>query len=80
MGWTTTRARIANRKRRDPNADVTELRQQLRAERLAERIREAVDAWPPLTAAQRDQLAGLLHSPALSEERAGGDGDGRAAA
>jgi hypothetical protein len=32
----------------------------LRALQLEEQIRRLVDAWPPLTPAQRDHLAGLL--------------------
>ena len=60
MSWTQTRSQIATAKRRDPDADVTELRRQLRAERLEEYIRRTVDAAPPLTAEQRDRLAALL--------------------
>lgn len=51
------RATIANRIARDPDADVTELRRELRAERLAEQI-DAVA--PELTAEQRATLAALL--------------------
>lgn len=60
MGWTKTRSQIAHAKRRDPNADVTELRRQLKAERLAEHIAQQVAQWPPLTPAQLDRLAILL--------------------
>ncbi len=36
---------------------------QHRAEALAEHVRKVVDAFPPLTAGQRDRLAVLLRSP-----------------
>lgn len=61
--WTKTRSQIAHAKRRDPDADVTELRAQLKAERLEEYIRRTVDAAPPLTPEQRDKLALLLRGP-----------------
>lgn len=60
MSWTKTRSTIAHTIRKDPNADVTELRRQLKAERLAEYIEKVVDAAPPLTTEQRDKLALLL--------------------
>ena len=60
MGWTQTRSQIAHAIKKNPNADTTQLRQQLRAERLAEHIERTVNAAPPLTAAQRDRLALLL--------------------
>ena len=58
--WTKTRSQIAHAKRRDPDADVTELRRQLKADRLADYINRVVDAAPPLTVEQRDRLALLL--------------------
>ena len=60
VSWTHTRSKIANVKRKDPNADVTELTRQLKCERASEYIREIVDAWPPLTDEQRTKLAELL--------------------
>lgn len=72
--WTQTRSRIAHVKRRNPDADVTELRRQLKAERLEEHIRNIVDTAPPLTPEQRDRLASLLR-PATSS----GGGAGAAA-
>lgn len=57
MSWTSTRAKIANAKRANPDADVTDLRRQLRAERLEEHIRAVVAEAPPLTDQQRDRLA-----------------------
>ena len=60
MSWTHTRSKIANVKRNDPEADVTELRRQLKCERASEYISEIVDAWPPLTDEQRTKLAELL--------------------
>jgi hypothetical protein len=60
MSWTQTRSKIAHAKRTNPEADVTELRRQLKAERLEEHIRQQVDTWPELRADQRDRLAILL--------------------
>jgi len=60
MGWTHTRSAIANTKRVDPQADVTELVRQLKAERLAIHISKLVDSAPALTAEQRAKLALLL--------------------
>lgn len=60
MSWTHTRSKIAIQKRRDPDADVTELRRQLRAERLEDYIRKTVDEAPPLSSDQRKKLAALL--------------------
>ena len=60
MGWTHTRSEIARTKRSDPQADVTELRRQLKAERLEDYIARTVDEAPPLTDDQRDRLALLL--------------------
>ncbi|MGI8577979.1 MAG: hypothetical protein ACR2KG_08695 [Nocardioidaceae bacterium] len=60
MPWTQTRSRIANAKRLDPTADVTELQRQLRAERLEDHVRRIVDGAPPLTADQRDRIALVL--------------------
>lgn len=60
MSWTHTRSRIAHTKRADPSADVTELRRQLKAERLEEYIQRTVDSAPPLTTEQRSRLALLL--------------------
>ena len=60
MSWTKTRSDIAHAKRRDPNADTTELRRQLKAERLAEHIARVVAEAPPLSSEQRDRLAALL--------------------
>ncbi len=60
MSWTSTRAKIANAKRANPKADVTDLRRQLKAERLADYIERTVDAAPPLNVEQRDRLVLLL--------------------
>jgi len=58
--WTHTRSAIALAKKNDPNADVTDLRRQLRAERLAEHVAAVVAEAPPLTPEQRDRIAVLL--------------------
>jgi hypothetical protein len=61
MGWTQTRSRIAVEIHKNPHADVTELRRQLKAERLEEHIRNLVDSAPPLTDDQRARLAAILN-------------------
>ena len=64
MTWTKTRSTIAVTKRRNPDADVSDLQRQLRAERLEEHIRRVVALAPPLTTEQRDRLALLLRGAA----------------
>jgi len=58
--WTHTRSKIAHTLKSNPDADVTDLRVQLKAEHLAAYIQKVVDSAPPLTPAQRDRLALLL--------------------
>ncbi len=53
---------VAHRDPADPA--ITEARRQLKKANLTERIREAVATWPPLTEAQRADLAVQLLSPA----------------
>ncbi len=60
MSWTHTRSKIAVTIKKNPDADITELRQQLKAERLADHITKIVDAAPPLSVEQRTRLALLL--------------------
>jgi hypothetical protein len=60
VSWTQTRSKIAHAKRKDPNADVTELRQQLKAERTQQYIEKVLADWPPLTDQQRTALAEIL--------------------
>ncbi len=65
------RARIAALTRHGRPADDPELvteRQALKAERLAEQIERDVSTWPPLTDADRVELARLL-SPSPARER-----------
>jgi hypothetical protein len=62
MGWTHTRALIAHAKSVDANADVTELRRQLKAERLALHIQQVANSAPQLSDEQRAELAALLRS------------------
>lgn len=66
MTWTKTRSEIAHAIKRDPDADTTDLRRRLKAERLEEYIQRTVDAAPPLTPEQRDRLALLLRPTAVS--------------
>lgn len=60
MSWTKTRSQIAHAKRADPNADTTELRRKLKAERLEDYIARTLDEAPPLSPEQRQRLAVLL--------------------
>jgi hypothetical protein len=62
MSWTHERARVASltRSRAADDPELVAARQNLRTERAADYIRETVDAAPPLTTEQRDQLALLL--------------------
>jgi hypothetical protein len=62
MTWTQTRSKIARTVRQNPNADTTELRRQLKAERLEDYVRRTVDSAPPLTEEQRARIAALLRS------------------
>ena len=64
MAWTHTRAKIAHTKRQNPDADVTELRRQLKAERLEEHVAAVIDSAPPLTIEQRERIAALLRPSA----------------
>jgi hypothetical protein len=57
---------IANRSRHHGKDDphLAELRRDLQAERQKDLIRQIVDQAPPLTAAQRDNLATLMRAAA----------------
>jgi len=66
VSWTQTRSAIAHTIKKNPDADVTELRQQLRAERLAEHVAAVVAQAPTLTAEQRDRIAALLRGGACA--------------
>ena len=54
--WMKTRSQIALTKKKDPSADITELRGQLKAERLEDHVRKVLASAPPLTASQRDTI------------------------
>lgn len=56
--------KLANAERFRPDEDHTQLRTELKTQRLEDHIRDVVDAAPPLTPAQRDRLALLLRPPA----------------
>jgi hypothetical protein len=60
MSWTQARARIAAVERHHPGADTTELRRELRAERLAKAITSTLTEEPTLTSQERCRLAALL--------------------
>ena len=54
--WTKTRSQIAHTIKKNPSADTTELRGQLKAERLEDHVRKVLASAPPLTAEQRDTI------------------------
>ena len=60
MGWTHTRALIANEVRHHPDADHSDLQRELKAQKLERRVREIADSAPELTPAQRNKLAVIL--------------------
>lgn len=60
MSWTHTRSKIALAKRHNPDADVTELQRQLKAERLAEYVERVVSEAPPLTDEQLARVTAIL--------------------
>ena len=62
MSWTVERARVASlsRSRAADDPELVKARTNLKAERLADHIRNVVDEAPPLSAEQRDRLAVLL--------------------
>jgi hypothetical protein len=57
---TTARAKVAAAKRHHPDADHTELQQDLKALTLQEHVRRLVETWPPLTPEQSERIAVLL--------------------
>jgi hypothetical protein len=69
MSWTVARARLAAAGRYRPDADTSELRRELRAERLADAIKRALSQPPELTAEQRCTLASLLLIPSAIDSR-----------
>lgn len=56
------RGLIAAASRHHPDADLTDLRRDHAAAKLAEFIEQVVADAPPLTDAQRDRLTGLLRA------------------
>ena len=60
--WKSERARLAalSRHRSGDTQAIDDARRNLRAARLEDAIREAVDAAPPLSDEQRDHLARIL--------------------
>lgn len=71
--WTHYRARIANAKRRDPNADTSDLQRELKAARAEEYIRRLVETFPPLTGEQKARLAALFRHPASTPDGGASD-------
>jgi hypothetical protein len=60
MPWAKARNTLGGVVRRHPDADVSHLRRQLRAARLAELIRRTLAQAPPLTSEERCELAAML--------------------
>lgn len=62
MSFNTERARVAalSRDRSPDDPELLDARRNMRAERLAQHIKQLVDEAPPLTLDQRDRLARLL--------------------
>ena len=58
--WTKTRSKIALRIKADPHADVSDLRQRLRAKRLADHCERWLAGTPRLTDAQRVAIARII--------------------
>jgi hypothetical protein len=70
-----TITKIMRAKRRNPDADVSDLRRELKTLTLEERIKAYVATAPLPTPEQRDRLAALLTSPQGRSEPAVGTGD-----
>jgi hypothetical protein len=63
VGLTVERARVAARVKHHHNQEsVDEARLDLKVAKLAQQIRETVDTWPPLSQAQREELAVILRT------------------
>lgn len=60
--WTHHRARVAtlSRSRAVTDPELIEARRSLRAARLEEHVKKALEGAPPLTEAQREAIARLL--------------------
>lgn len=56
------RAHIAAARRRDRDADVTELRRALAVARVEDRVRAAVESAPPLPIDLADRLVDMIRS------------------
>lgn len=69
MSWTHTRSQIAIKKRANPDADVTELKRQLKAEKTQEYIDKVLAEAPPLSDEQRTYLAELLRPVRVTADR-----------
>jgi hypothetical protein len=54
------RNKIGGKLRQNPGAGVTDARAEMKAAGLRDRIRRDVESWPPLTDAQRAELALIL--------------------
>lgn len=67
------KARVASltRSRTPDDPDLLDARRNLRAAKLEDYIRRTVDAAPPLTPGQRDQLAALLRGGGERHDLAG---------
>jgi hypothetical protein len=55
-----TKSQLALQIRHHPEADHTDLRRQLKAQVLEEKVRKVVDSAPPLSIEQRAKIAAIL--------------------
>jgi hypothetical protein len=62
--------KIAAIERHHPNSDTSDLRRDLRAASLADRIRREAEFDPPLSSEQRSRLAALLLKPSGGDSHA----------
>lgn len=75
--YTELRARLASTIAHHPDADVTDLRAAYYAAKLEAHIRGVLEKAPPLTAEQRDRLAGIFGVATPARRPHSRDGDHR---
>jgi hypothetical protein len=62
--WQSLRGELASHSRHHyPDAHLTELRAEMKAAKLEDRVRRLVEAAPPLTADQRARLGSIFTGP-----------------
>ena len=70
MTWTRERAKLAaiSRHHSGDTEAIDAARRDLRAARLEDHVRAAVDAAPPLTAEQRNRLSAILRGSGAGDD------------